>query len=100
LSDVVPDHVPESPGLVEIDEDSRHLYVVRISSLRPLARQLSTAEPFRIVAGLFWHPDPHRITLRYVEGARIAGVSILKWEHRLIHDLDPVLNWPIHKMAG
>jgi hypothetical protein len=100
LSDLDPEQIPESPGLVEVDENERHLYVARISSLRPLARQLSSGNPFRILAGVFWRPDLQKITLRYATGEKVAGVSALKWEHRLIHDFDPVLNWPIHKMAG
>ena|GEM_PF-2438333 len=99
LSKVDVESLPEQSGLVEVDEDDRHLYVVRIQSVRPLVRELVSGNVFRIVQNSFWTPDPSSITMRYVCGNRVAGVSLQKWEHRLIHDYDPVFNWPMHKMA-
>ena len=100
VSEIDLESIPTTPGLVEVDEDQRHLYIARAKSLRPLARQLATGNPFRIVAGTFWQPDLRQITLRFAGGIKIAGVSTRDWEHRLIHDLDPVLNWPMPKIAG
>ena len=89
--------IPETPGLVEIDENARYLYIAEVNNLRPLAQELATGKPFQIVKSLFWEPDPSKITLRFASGRKFGGVSVKDWEHRLIHDFDPLFNWPMCK---
>ena len=36
----------------------------------------------------------------YLTGEKVGGVSIEKWERKLIHDRDPVFNWPMPKRAA
>jgi hypothetical protein len=99
LSEIDVESLPEKSGLVEVDEEDRHLYVVRVANVRPLVRELVAGDAFRIVQNSFWTPDLSSITMRYVCGNRVAGFALKKWEEKLIHDYDPVFNWPMHKMA-
>jgi hypothetical protein len=42
-------------------------------------------------------PNLETITLQFAPGELVAGVRVNVWERRLIHDLEPVFNWPIQK---
>lgn len=100
LSSIDPSDIPTDPGVVEVDEDGRHLYVVNIESIRPLVSELVSGSVFRIVENTFWKPDASLITMKYVCGKEVAGIKSQLWENRLIHDLDPVFNWPMQKKAA
>lgn len=98
LSEIDLGKVPESAGLIEIVEPHRSLYVARKPHLRATIEQFRDASAFCIVAGGFWTPDPGSIDLRIIaadKSDRVAGIGLGKWEQRLIHDLQPVFNWPI-----
>jgi hypothetical protein len=95
LSDVRPDEVPVSPGLIEIKEEDRHLYVAHNSNIHSAVDQLRSGEAFRLMASSFWEPKLEAITLAFAPGQRVAGTSIETWERKLIHDRDPVFNWPV-----
>ncbi|MEX0718814.1 MAG: hypothetical protein WD066_19635 [Planctomycetaceae bacterium] len=94
------DTLPDDPGLIELDEATRHLYVCRSESIRAAATQLANGVAFSIVDGRFWHPDLERIALRYVVGRDVGGFSMQKWEHRLLQVFKPVFNWPIQRTAA
>ncbi len=100
LSQIRLAEVPAVPGLLEVDEPDRHLYVVHIDNLRPLVSRFACGTAFEIVKNDFWIPNPDEITLRYVAGTKIGGVSLRKWEHRLISEHSPVFNWPMTKFAA
>ncbi len=100
LSAVHVNEVPDSPGLIELKEGERYLYVARNEHLRPAVEQFATGHAFAIVASGFWQPNMDTITLQYAVGNRIAGVGVAKWELRLIHDRCPVFNWPVHRLAA
>jgi hypothetical protein len=101
LSELNLDQVPDQPGLFELCEKNRHLYVARVDDIRsPAAMLKDPAGPLSIVSSAFWHPEANSISLRYVAGAKIDGVSLRVWEHRLIHDLRPTLNWPIQEKGS
>ncbi len=95
LSEVRPDEIPVSPGLVELKDEDRYLYIARNSDIRSAVRQLSTGDAFRLMAGSFWKPRLETITLAFAPGQRIAGASIESWQRKLIHDRNPVFNWPM-----
>jgi len=100
LSRIKPKDVPEGPGLIELREERRYLYIGQYSNIHRAVNQLHGGSPFELVANRFWKPDLDQITLHYMSGDRIYGKSIGIWERKLVHDLDPVLNWPIPKKAG
>jgi hypothetical protein len=100
LAAVSPEEVPLSPGLIDIMEGPRHLYVSRNDNLQAAATQIRTGRAFDIVANGFWTPNLARITLRVAVGERFGGHGVAVWERRLIHDLEPVFNWPMQKKAA
>jgi len=89
-------NIPEEPGLLEVRERDRYLYISRNASLRPAVEQFRTGKAFDLVANGFWIPHLENITVQVVSGTKIQGISTSLWERRLIHDLEPVFNWPVH----
>jgi hypothetical protein len=96
LSKIKSETVPEAPGLLEVREKDRFLYISRNECLRPAVEQFRTGKAFELVANGFWTPDLESISIQVVAGSKVAGVGIGLWERRLIHDRQPVFNWPIH----
>jgi hypothetical protein len=95
LAKVKPEKIPEAPGLLEVIEKDRYLYISRNECLRPAVEQFRTGKAFDLVANGFWTPDLKNITVQVVAGSKVEGVGIGLWERRLIHDREPVFNWPI-----
>ncbi len=101
LSNLHAEDVPAKAGLIELKERNRYLYVSRNENVQAAAAQFQNAHAFDPVSNSFWKPNPDAITLQFISGKSVAGASISRWERRLIHDLEPVLNWPIiHKDAA
>ncbi len=92
--------LPDAPGLIELSEGSRYLYIARNENLQATIGQFVSGQAFAIMADEFWKPQFDSIQLQYVVGNLVAGVGIGKWELRLICDREPVFNWPIHKDAA
>jgi hypothetical protein len=95
LAHVSPDAVPSAPGLLELRESERYLYAARNDNLRSAVEQLRTGRPFSVLADNFWKPALEAITVRYVAGREVGGVSTSRWEARLLDARAPVFNWPI-----
>ncbi len=96
LSNVKSELIPQAPGLLEVREKDRFLYISRNECLRPAVEQFRTGKAFELVANGFWTPDLANISIQVVAGAKVEGIGIGLWERRLIHDRRPVFNWPIH----
>lgn len=96
LVKVKPQSIPEAPGLLEVMDMDRYLYISRNECLRPAVEQFRTGKAFDLVANGFWTPRLENITVQVVAGTKVEGVGINLWERRLIHDREPVFNWPIH----
>ena len=86
----------EAPGLLEVRDRDRYLYISRNECLRPAVEQFRTGKAFDLVANGFWTPRLETITVQVVAGTKVGGVGISLWERRLIHDREPVFNWPVH----
>jgi hypothetical protein len=99
LSKVRPDDTPVSPGLIELKEQDRYLYISHNRNMRSAVRQLGIGCAFEFMASSFWKPKLETITLCFATGQKVAGVSIETWERKLIHDLNPVFNWPMPHTA-
>jgi hypothetical protein len=95
LAKVTPASIPNAPGLLEVIEKDRYLYISRNECLGPAVEQFHTGKAFDLVANGFWKPNLENITVQLVAGSKIEGVGIGLWERRLIHDREPVFNWPI-----
>ncbi len=95
LAKVKPEKIPEAPGLLEVREKDRYLYISRNECLRPAVEQFRSGKAFELVANGFWTPNLENIDLQVVAGSKVDGVGIGLWERRLIHDREPVFNWPI-----
>jgi hypothetical protein len=95
LAKLKPQSIPEEPGLLEVREFDRYLYISRNECLRPAVEQFHTGEAFDLVANGFWTPRLENITVQVVAGTKVDGVGIGLWERRLIHDWEPVFNWPV-----
>ncbi len=100
LVDVQPQSVPETPGILEVSERDRYLYISRNDHLRLAVEQFRTGRAFEIVANRFWTPRLEDITIQVVSGSKVGGVGTGLWERRLIHDRKPVFNWPVHGEDG
>lgn len=84
-----------TPGLIELREASRVLYVSRNQSLQPTLEQLATGRAIELMADHFWHPNLDDITVRLIGRDRINGETAHNWELRLISFSKPVFNWPL-----
>jgi hypothetical protein len=96
LDAVDPANVPSSPGLLELKEEGRYLYISRNNDIRPAADQMRSGSAFDLVANGFWTPRLDKITLQFVVGTSVGNVSLSVWERRLIRDREPIFNWPLH----
>ncbi len=100
LAKVDAEDVPASPGLIELKEEKRYLYISHNKDIQAAVSQLYTGEAFRLIGSTFWQPKLEAITLFFVPGQKVGDIPIEQWERRLIHDRDPVFNWPMTKKAG
>jgi hypothetical protein len=100
LADVVPKDLPATPGLIELKENERYLYISHNKDIQAAISHLQTGKAFDLVANSFWKPQLQAITLFFAPGEQVGGVSIAKWERKLIHDLDPILNWPMPRRVA
>ena len=100
LSHVDESDVPEDPGLIELREGQRFLYVVSNDSLRPTVHQFLSGNAFSIMESSFWKPSLDEITLQFIVGEKCQGVAMDRWERRLIQAKEPVFNWPMHRTAA
>ena len=100
LSTVKLDDVPVSPGLIELKEDDRYLYISHNENIQSAVSQFGTGHAFRLMASSFWKPKLETITVCFAAGRKVAGVSIETWERKLVHDLNPVFNWPMPQNAA
>jgi hypothetical protein len=92
--------VPSGPGLIELKEDHRYLYISHNENIHAAISQLHSGDAFRLVANSFWQPNLDAITVLFAAGKKIGHASIEKWERKLVYERDPVLNWPIPKKAA
>jgi hypothetical protein len=100
LATVHASDVPSSPGLIEMKERDRYLYIARNDNIRPAVEQLQSGKAFELVANGFWKPSLEDITIQFVQGTKFHGAGINMWERKLIRDLEPIFNWPIPKHAA
>jgi hypothetical protein len=100
LSNVRLEEIPVSPGLIELKEEDRYLYVAHNADLRSAVGRLSTGQAFRLMTSTFWKPRLESITLSFAKGQRVGGTSVETWERKLIHDRNPVFNWPVPDDQG
>ena len=100
LASVRASDVPSSPGLIEMKERGRYLYISRNDNILSAVEQLQSGKAFELVANGFWKPSLEDITIQFVQGTKFHGVGINMWERKLIRDLEPIFNWPIPKHAA
>ncbi|MBW3598231.1 MAG: hypothetical protein KY475_13290, partial [Planctomycetes bacterium] len=91
---------PEAPGLVELKEADRYLYIAQSNNLRPALAGLAHGDAFQIVASGFWKPDPNEISVQFAVGDEFADIGGGKWAARLISEFSPVFNWPMSNKAA
>src|SRR5207302_240005 len=84
LARVKPEEIPEAPGLLEVREKDRYLYISRNDNLRPAVEQFRTGAAFDLVANGFWTPHLENIAVQVVAGSKVEGIGIGLWERRLI----------------
>ena len=90
-----PSVVPSEPGIVEVRERERFLYISRNENLESAVGEFLTGRAFQIVTSGFWQPDRNVITIQFASGKSVAGTGITNWERRLIYDREPIFNWPL-----
>ncbi len=92
--------VPSGPGILEVRERDRFLYISRNEDLNLAVGEFLIGKAFQIVSSGFWHPDKNVITIQFASGRSVAGTGITTWERRLIYDHEPIFNWPLGHTAA
>jgi hypothetical protein len=100
LADLRPDSIPPGPGILEVKESNRYLYIAHNDDLRPTVEQLKTGRAFELMTNGFWSPRLQEITVQFTPSDDLDGVNAGLWARRLIHDREPDFNWPIQKLAA
>ncbi|MGD9647879.1 MAG: hypothetical protein AB7U73_19365 [Pirellulales bacterium] len=100
LSEVAKIAPPDAPGLIEVRDARRFLYISRNESLSAAVRSFESGKAFSIMANNFWTPQLDEITLQYIPGDEFYGVTASRWEKQLIYEREPVFNWPMRKDAA
>ena len=95
LSDLVESEVPNGPGIVQVSEPKRCLFVTGTPDLRATAGELISGQAFKAMASCVWQPDLDETSLQFKSGNSHTGSSMLRWEQRLILDRKPIFNWPV-----
>src|SRR5208282_3201904 len=75
LSKVKLDDVPVSPGLIELKEDDRYLYISHNENIQSVVSQFGTGDAFRLMASSFWKPKLETITLCFAAGRKLADAT-------------------------
>jgi hypothetical protein len=89
--------IPAVPGIVEIREPQRELYISRNENLQAVMQLLSEKQAVSIMANEFWQPSPRNIQARYLPEAAIKSADLERWELKLLSEENPIFNWPIAK---
>jgi hypothetical protein len=89
--EIHPSIVPEYPHVI---------YISHNKNLRSAVRELGTGDAFRLMASTFWRPNLDTITFSFAPGLKVVGVAIARWERKLVHDRNPVFNWPMPQDAA
>jgi hypothetical protein len=101
IPDVKVKSIPHSPGLVELKENEKYLYISHNDDIREAVGQLTTGSSFKLFGSHFWKPRPEELKIAYILGDKIAGSSTKMWERKLVRDFNPLFNWPmVHEDAG
>jgi hypothetical protein len=95
LADVRPESAPAGPGIVEVREPGRSLYISGTDALGATLEELRTGRPFGVMASGFWKPRLEAIAVRFAPDAELGGAEAGLWARRLIQEREPVFNWPV-----
>ncbi len=100
LASLNPDRIPASAGLFALREGTRYIYISRNDDLKAAALQLASGRALTLISNGCWSPNPETISLYFVSGNEVDGVSLNKWQLKLLYDRSPLFNWPIHREAS
>jgi hypothetical protein len=100
LAEINPAELPASPGLIELKEADRFLYVSHSQDLRAAVAQMHTGDAFRMIGNSLWTPSAESVTLCFAAGQSLRRVPIDKWEQKLILSREPVFNLPLVQLAA
>lgn len=92
--------LPEEPGVIRITEPPRYLFVADPRSLRDSMAPFLVGRALDAMADAFWRPDPTQLRLGLFVGDTFNGVPVAHWELKLIHDRQPVFNWPVRRKVA
>ena len=100
LADVRPDSIPSDPGILELKESNRYLYIAHNDDLRPTVEQLKTGRAFELMTNGFGSPRLQEISVQFTPSDDLEGVNAGLWARRLIHDREPVFTWRMQNLAA
>jgi len=97
---VKPADAPPSEGIIQVLDQKRYLYVSKNANLRLVVEQFVKGPTLSTLANHFWEPDPSTISIRMLPGEEFEGVTMNRWQKKLIQVHDPIFNWPLHRDAA
>lgn len=89
--------VPSIPGIVEVRDARRDLYISRNENLQGVLRMLAERDALSIMGSPFWKPDLNEIEARFIPDSAMDTADLERWEWKLLCEQAPVFNWPITK---
>jgi hypothetical protein len=87
------------PGILDLDEPGRSLYIAKTDSVADLASTFLDPQLWDAIGNHFWHPNMERIHMKVLPQAKIQEQAT-SWELRLIQTLEPVFNIRVGKDAA
>jgi hypothetical protein len=89
--------IPKTPGIVEVREARRELYVSRNDDLHGVMRILAERQAISIMGSPFWHPNSNEIEARFIPETSTNPAMLEQWELKLLAEQKPIFNWPIKR---
>jgi len=96
------DKLPHQPGVLMIHEGSRPLYLHRFDDLDSGSSSLPRSRFVQALSkdSAFWNPDPDKLGFQYLVGSELGNSPLHLWVLRLIQEMNPAFNWPVHLAAA
>ena len=89
--------VPSTPGIIEIREPERELYISRNANVQGVLKLLAKKDAVSIMANPFWMPNLEIIQARFLPEPRLDVADLDRWELKLLSERSPIFNWPLTK---
>ncbi len=83
------------PGIIQLLERGKYLYISQNKNLLSAAMQIASNESLRFMSNELWQPRREDLSIRIFAGDSYLKVPLTTWQLRLIEEESPVFNYPI-----